>query len=104
MTVESEAVKAEQRLYTVEELADILQVSTQAVYTLMKKERWPHSKYGTRIRFESSDVEAIRAMHRIDVSLKARPTHIGTPASRRRSHNYNIRNGLVEQRYTGPVG
>ncbi|WP_420716269.1 hypothetical protein [Pseudarthrobacter sp. LT1] len=84
-------------------MAEILQINTQAVYTLMKKERWPHSKYGTRIRFEPSDVENIRAMHRVDVGLKARPTHIGTELARRRAHAYNVRNGLVEQRYTGPI-
>lgn len=95
MTVEREAPKpAEQRLYKVEELAELLQINIQAVYTLMKKERWPHSKYGTRIRFEPSDVETIRGMHRVDVSLKARPTHIGNARSRHLSENYNIRNGL----------
>jgi len=96
--MESEGLgTAEPRLYTVDDLAEMLQINSQAVYVLMKKERWPHSKYGTRIRFEPADIEAIRAMHRVAPPEKyARSTKIGTEMSRRRSHAYNVRNGLVE--------
>ncbi|WP_156133878.1 helix-turn-helix domain-containing protein [Pseudarthrobacter phenanthrenivorans] len=90
-----EAQVPSDRLLTVSDLAKLLQMSPEGVRGLMKKERWPHSKYGSRIRFEQSDVDAIRAMHRADVSLKARPTNIGTKQSRRRSENFNRRNGLT---------
>ncbi|MGN7149192.1 helix-turn-helix domain-containing protein [Arthrobacter sp. SAFR-179] len=72
-----EAQVPSDRLYTVDDLSKLLQISTSSIRTLMVKERWPHSKYGTRIRFQQSDVEAIRAMHRADVSLKARPRTLG---------------------------
>ncbi|MFE8884937.1 helix-turn-helix domain-containing protein [Pseudarthrobacter enclensis] len=101
--MEAEPGPSNDRLYTVDELAEILQISAASVRSLMVKERWPRSKYGTRIRFEQSDVDAIRAMHRLDVSLKARPTHVGTELARRRAHAYNVRHGLTEQRYTGPT-
>ncbi|WP_159632221.1 helix-turn-helix domain-containing protein [Arthrobacter sp. 8AJ] len=90
-----EAPAPSDRLYTVDDLAEMLQISAASIRSLMVKERWPRSKYGTRIRFEQSDVDAIRAMHRLDVSLKARPTTIGTKQSRRRSENFNRRNGLT---------
>jgi len=89
--------------FTVDDLAEMLVVSTSTVRTLLVKERWPHSKFGVQVRFTLADLDAIRAKHRVDVALKARPTHIGTQQARRRAHAYNVRNGLVEQRYTGPI-
>lgn len=87
--------------FTVEDVAEMLCVALSTVRTLLRKERWPHSKFGSQVRFTLADLDAIRTMHRVDVALKARPTHIGTELARRRAHAYNVRNGLVEQRYTG---
>lgn len=101
-TQRRDRLPAEYLYFTIGDVAEMLDMSARSVGVLMKKERWPHSKYGTRILFDHSDLDAIRAMHRVDVALKARPTHVGTERSRRLAHSYNVRNGLVEQRYTGP--
>lgn len=98
----NERLPLEYLYFTVDDVAEMLCVAPSTVRTLMVKERWPRSKYGSQVRFTLADLDAIRAMHRVDVALKARPTHIGTQLSRRRSHAYNVRNGLTEQRYTGP--
>ncbi|MEJ1193055.1 helix-turn-helix domain-containing protein [Pseudarthrobacter sp. CCNWLW207] len=89
--------------FTVDDVAEMLCVAPSTVRTLLRKERWPHSKFGVQVRFTLADLDAIRTMHRVDVALKARPTHIGSDQARRRAHAYNIRNGLVEQRYSRPI-
>lgn len=91
--------------FTVEDVAAMLRVAPSTVRTLLRKERWPHSKFGSQVRFVLADLDIIAGMHQMDVNppLKARPTHIGTGLARRRAHAYNVRNGLVEQRYTGPI-
>lgn len=108
--MESEPVEAHGRharlpleylYFTVDDAAEMLCVPPSTVRTLMRNERWPHSKFGSQVRFTLADLDAIRDKHRADVALKARPTHIGTELSRRRAHADNVRNGLVEQRHTG---
>lgn len=92
-------IPAELLYYTVEDVAEMLQMSVSGVYELVRKENWPRSKYGSRIRFEHSDLEAIRAMHRVDTSPpepRAKNTRIGTERQRARNRAYNIRHGLKE--------
>lgn len=85
--------------YTVEDVAEMLQMSVSGVYDLVRKENWPRSKFGSRIRFELSDLEAIRAMHRVDTNPpqpRAKNTRIGTERQRARNRAYNISHGFKE--------
>ncbi|WP_426998170.1 helix-turn-helix domain-containing protein [Pseudarthrobacter sp. N5] len=75
-------------LYTIDDLADIFQISRTKAYELMRVERWPHSKYGTKTRFEEADLEAIKAMHRqpaAEAPRDRRVPRIGTGAQRSRN-------------------
>lgn len=72
-------------------------MSVSGVYDLIRKENWPRSKFGSRIRFEYSDLEAIRAMHRIEMpGPRAKSTRTGTERQKARNRAYNLRNGLTE--------
>jgi predicted DNA-binding transcriptional regulator AlpA len=91
-------------MYTLEDLMQIFQVSRSTLYSLIRDENWPHSKYGTQLRFEEADLDAIKAMHRqrpAEKPLRARSTRIGTERSRTLARNYNLRHGLRETQDPG---
>jgi excisionase family DNA binding protein len=86
-------------LWTIEDVAAICGISRSTAYRHLKEKLWPHHRIGTDLKFSEADIEAIQAMYRQNDSppvKQARNTRIGTEASRRRSHNYNIRHGLKE--------
>ncbi|MFC8039611.1 helix-turn-helix domain-containing protein [Paenarthrobacter sp. NPDC057355] len=81
------------QLFTMNDLASLLQISRATVYRLKDQQGWPHQVYGTRVRFSLEDVAAIQKMNqapprrdpseapRIGVAAKRGP-HIGTRAKR----------------------
>jgi len=44
---------------TVKEVADILRVSRQTVYTMVREGKLPHFRVGNKVRFKQSDIEAL---------------------------------------------
>jgi predicted DNA-binding transcriptional regulator AlpA len=60
---------------TVPDLAKLFGVSTSWIYRHAKE--WPHTRFGTELRFEQPDIDKIRALHR---RTPATPTrrNIGT--------------------------
>lgn len=92
-----------ERFLTIVELAARFQISRSTAYRMKKEQAWPSHRFGTEIRFSPADIEAISAMNEEPPPGKRpRSTRIGSEAARRRAHNYNIRHGLVGQKYTGP--
>jgi excisionase family DNA binding protein len=44
---------------TVDEVAKILRVSRQTIYTLCKESKIPHFKVGSKLRFKEADIQAM---------------------------------------------
>ena len=69
--------------FTVDEVAATMRVAPSTVRTLLRKERWPHSKIGSQVRFALADLDLIREKIQIDVSprIKVVP-NVGVRAKR----------------------
>ncbi|ERI35235.2 hypothetical protein M707_22880 [Arthrobacter sp. AK-YN10] len=93
LTFMSTSIDRTYQLFTMDDLADLLQLSRPTINRLKDQQGWPHQKYGTRVRFSLADVVAIQKMHqapqrrdpreapRIGVAAKRGP-QIGTRAKR----------------------
>lgn len=69
--------------FSVEDVAAMMRVAPSTVRTLVRKERWPHSKVGSLVRFALADLDVIREKIQIDVSPKVKVVpNVGTRAKR----------------------
>jgi excisionase family DNA binding protein len=69
--------------FDVEEVAAMMRVAPTTVRTLLRKERWPHSKIGSQVRFALADLDLIREKIQVDVSPKIKVVpNVGTRAKR----------------------
>jgi excisionase family DNA binding protein len=73
----------EHRYYTISEVALIFQISRSHAYRLSKEQKWPGMRFGTELRFNDADIQAIAELNRKEQPAPSKRTpRVGTRANR----------------------
>jgi excisionase family DNA binding protein len=70
-------------LFTVDDVAELLQVSRSTVYSLKRKDGWPHVLVGVKVRFTQEHLEEIIKLYsKASTQQSTTRPRIGTRARR----------------------